>query len=416
MRKKNAPAATAAQPQPVPPRGPSGPLIKALTGNEAVAYAMKQIDPDVVAAYPITPATEIVQIFSDYVNNGQVNTEMILVESEHSAMSACIGASAAGARVMTGTSACGLALMWEMLYVAASLRCPIVMCDVNRALSAPINIHCDHSDTMGARDSGWIQLYAENTQEAYDTMIQAVRIAEDPAVRLPVMVMFDGFIISHSMEGVALVPDEAVRTFVGPFKPVRWLLDTDHPYTLGALDLQDYCFEHKVTQAEALQAVPAVVEKVGAAFGQAFGRSYGLFDAYRLDDAEVALVLIGSTAGTAKDVVDELRDQGQKVGLLRIRLFRPFPATALREALRHLKGLAVLDRHESFSGTGGPLYHEIRSALYDLPSRPAIHGITYGIGGRDIRPADLRQVFADLIAAAQNGKVLPPVRYLGVRA
>ncbi|NLI77539.1 MAG: pyruvate ferredoxin oxidoreductase [Candidatus Riflebacteria bacterium] len=389
--------------------------IKALTGNEAAAYAMKQIDPDVVAAYPITPATEIVQIFSDYVNNGQVRTEMILVESEHSAMSACIGASAAGARVMTGTSSCGLALMWEVLYVAASTRCPIVMCDVNRALSAPINIHCDHSDTMGARDSGWVQLYAENTQEAYDTLIQAVRVAEDPAVRLPVMVMFDGFIISHSMEGVQVADDAAVQKFVGPFQPVRWLLDTDHPCTVGALDLQDYCFEHKMTQAEALRAVPAVVQKVGKEFAAAFGRSYDLFEAYRLDDAETVLVMIGSTAGTAKDVIDELRGQGKKVGLLRIRLFRPFPAAQLRDALAKAKVVGVLDRYESFSGTGGALYHEIRSALYDLPARPRLHGITYGIGGRDIFPADLRQLYLDLEAAGAGKKDLPATDYLGVR-
>ena len=388
--------------------------IKALTGNEAVAYAMKQIDPDVVAAYPITPATEIVQIFSDYVNNGQVSTEMILVESEHSAMSACIGASAAGARVMTGTSACGLALMWEVLYVASAARCPIVMCDVNRALSAPINIHCDHSDTMGARDSGWIQLYAENTQEAYDTMIQAVRVAEDPAVRLPVMVMFDGFIISHSMEGVEILSDEAVKAFGGTFQPTRWLLDTDHPFTFGPLDLQDYCFEHKMIQARALEAVPGVVKKVADEFANSFGRQYGLFDAYRLEDAETALVMIGSTAGTAKDVVDELRAEGKKVGLLRIRLFRPFPKEEIAKALGNVNVIGVLDRYESFSGTGGALFHEVRSAMYDAPARPRIHGITYGIGGRDLFPADLRRLFQNL-GDSRNGKEMPILSVLGVR-
>ncbi|MBF0409439.1 MAG: pyruvate ferredoxin oxidoreductase [Candidatus Riflebacteria bacterium] len=380
-------------------------IIKALTGNEAAAYAMKQIDPDVVAAYPITPATEIVQIFSDYVNNGKVSTEMILVESEHSAMSACIGASAAGARVMTGTSSCGLALMWEVLYVAASSRCPIVMCDVNRALSGPINIHCDHSDTMGARDTGWVQIYSENTQEAYDNLIQAVRIAEEANVRLPTMVMFDGFIISHSMEGIEVASDDVVKSFVGPFKPVRWLLDTDKPFTFGPLDLQDYCFEHKKTQANALKAVKPVVLKVAAEFEKTFGRKYGLFETYRLEDAESAIVLIGSTAGTAKDIIDELRDQGRKVGLLKIRLFRPFPAEEIRDALKHLKSVTVLDRYESFSDAGGALYQETRSALYDLSSRPKINGITYGIGGRDITKDEIRKIFD-----GSEG-----VTYLGVR-
>ncbi|MBF0548480.1 MAG: pyruvate ferredoxin oxidoreductase [Candidatus Riflebacteria bacterium] len=392
----------------------TGKSIKALTGNEAAAYAMKQIDPDVVAAYPITPATEIVQIFSDYVSNGKVSTEMILVESEHSAMSACIGASAAGARVMTGTSSCGLALMWEVLYVAASTRCPIVMCDVNRALSGPINIHCDHSDTMGARDSGWIQIYSENTQEAYDNLIQAVKVAEDPSVRLPTMVMFDGFIISHSMEGIEIASDETVKSFVGPFKPVRWLLDTDKPYTFGPLDLQDYCFEHKKTQSEALKAAKPALLKVSAEFEKTFGRKYGLFETYKLEDAEIGIVLIGSTAGTAKDIIDELRAKGKKVGLLKIRLFRPFPAEEIRDALKHLKVVGVLDRYESFSDAGGALYQETRSALYDLTVRPKIHGITYGIGGRDITLNDINQIFQTL-EDAKTGKELPPVSYLGVR-
>ncbi len=392
----------------------SGKEIKALTGNEAVAYAMKQIDPDVVAAYPITPATEIMQIFTDYVSNGAVQTEMILVESEHSALSACIGASAAGARVMTGTSSCGLALMWEILYVAASTRCPIVMCDVNRALSAPINIHCDHSDTMGARDSGWIQIYSENTQESYDNIIQAMRIAEDARVRLPAMVMLDGFIISHSMEGVEVSADQTVKDFVGPYKTPRYLLDTDHPHTFGALDLQDYCFEHKYSQAKALEAVKPVLLEVGAEFGRKFGRPYGLFEAYRLDDAEIGIVAIGSTAGTAKDIIDGLRTQGIKAGMLKIRLFRPFPAKEIRDALGNLKVIGVFDRYESFSGTGGALFHEVRSALYDLPTRPRIQGITYGIGGRDITVDEIRDCFLTL-EAARKGADLPVNRYLGVR-
>jgi pyruvate ferredoxin oxidoreductase alpha subunit len=388
--------------------------IKALTGNEAVAYAMKQIEPDVVAAYPITPATEIMHLFSDYVSNGQVKTEMILVESEHSAMSACVGASAAGARVMTGTSSAGLALMWEILYVASATRCPIVMCDVNRALSAPINIHCDHSDTMGARDTGWIQIYSENTQESYDNMIQAVRIAEHAKVRLPAMVMLDGFIISHSMEGVEVAADHTVKSFVGAYAADRYLLDIARPFTVGPLDLQDYCFEHKKTQINAMNQVKTAVLETAREFEKTFGRSYGLFESYRLDDAETAIVLIGSTAGTAKDVIDELRSAGRKVGLLKIRLFRPFPAEEIRDALKQVKALMVLDRYESFSGTGGALFHEVRSALYDLSVRPRIHGITYGIGGRDISPKEIHDIF-QMADDSKNGKEIPAHAYLGVR-
>ncbi len=369
--------------------------IRALTGNEAAAEAMRQIDPDVVPAYPITPQTELMQKFAEFVNNGLVGTEMILVESEHSAMSAAVGAAAAGARVMTATSANGLALMWEIVYIAASNRLPIVMPVVNRALSGPINIHCDHSDTMGARDSGWIQIYAENCQEVYDNLIQAVRIAENPGVLLPVMTTHDGFIISHTMERVDTLPDEQVKKFVGERSPKFPLLDTAHPVTYGPLDLQDYYFEHKKQQAEAMKAAAAAILKAGEEYGKLSGRSYGFFDEYLTADADYIVLALGSGAGTAKAAADELRERGWKVGVLKLRVFRPFPAKELAAALSGAKAVAVLDRSEGFSGIGGPVFQEVRSALYRASAIP-VSGYVYGLGGRDLRIDQVGQVFYDL--------------------
>ncbi|MGD9028835.1 MAG: pyruvate ferredoxin oxidoreductase, partial [Anaerolineae bacterium] len=307
--------------------------FEALAGNEAVATAMRQINPDVVAAYPITPQTSTVQKFADFVADGLVDTEYVTVESEHSAMSACVGASAAGARVMTATAANGLALMWEIVYIAASTRCPIVMSLVNRALSGPINIHCDHSDVMGMRDSGWIILFSENGQEAYDNLIQAVRIGEHSDVLLPVAVCQDGFITSHGMERVEIYDDADVKAFVGTYRPQWSLLDIENPKTYGPLDFYDYYYEHKRQQVQAMQNATPVVLDVAKEFNERFGRDYSLFESYRLDDADVAVVAANSTAGTAKTVVDQLRDEGVKAGLLKVRLFRPFPAQELARAL-----------------------------------------------------------------------------------
>lgn len=387
----------------------------ALTGNEAVAQAMKQINPDVVAAYPITPQTEIVQFFSSFVANGQVDTEFVTVESEHSAMSATVGASAAGARAMTATSANGLALMWEVLYIAASNRLPIVMPVVNRALSAPINIHCDHSDSMGARDSGWIQLYSENAQEAYDNLIQAVKIAENPKVLLPVMVMMDGFIISHALENLEIIGDEDVKKFVGEYKPDYYLLNVKNPVTFGPLDLQDFYFEHKRQQAEAMENAKEVILEVGKEFGKISGRNYGFFEKYKLDDAEMAVVVMNSAAGTAKDVVDELRAQGKKAGLLKLRVFRPFPHKEIAEALKGVKAIGVMDRAETFSGFGGPMFAPIRAAMYDLNAGNTIVDYIYGLGGRDVVPQDIKKVFEDLETIVNKGKYDKLVTYLGVR-
>lgn len=386
-----------------------------LTGDQAVATAMKQIDPDVVAAYPITPQTEIVMYFSNYVANGQVSTELIPVESEHSAMSACVGASAAGARTMTATSANGLALMWEIVYIAASLRLPIVMPVVNRALSGPINIHCDHSDTMGARDSGWLQIYCETGQEAYENTILAVRIAEHKNILLPVMVCQDGFITSHAVEGVQLLDDKKVKEFIGEYNPSNPLLDVEHPVTYGPLDLQDYYFEHKRQQSEAMRGALEILPELFDEFEKAFGIKYDFIDTYKLEDADVAIVALSSTAGTARSVIDELRNKGVKAGLLRPRVFRPFPNKKIIQALKNVKAVAILDRSESFSAEGGPLYTEIKAALYDSNIKPLVANYIYGLGGRDIFPDDIKKVFSDLESMLKNKKVSNPINYLGSR-
>jgi len=386
-----------------------------LTGDQAVATAMKQIDPDVVAAYPITPQTEIVMYFSNYVANGQVSTELIPVESEHSAMSACVGASAAGARTMTATSANGLALMWEIVYIAASLRLPIIMPVVNRALSGPINIHCDHSDTMGARDSGWIQIYCESGQEAYENTILAVRIAEHKDILLPVMICQDGFITSHAVEGVRLFEDKLVKGFVGEYKAAHPLLDVDNPVTYGPLDLQDYYFEHKRQQSESMKGVLKIMPDLFKEFEKTFGIKYDFIDTYKLEDADIAVIALSSTAGTSRGVIDELRGQGIKAGLLRPRVFRPFPREKILAALKNVKAVAVLDRAESFSAEGGPLYTEIKAALYDSDIKPLVANYIYGLGGRDIFPDDIKKAYSDLGTALKNKKVSNPINYLGSR-
>ncbi|MDR3071313.1 MAG: hypothetical protein LBU29_01760 [Endomicrobium sp.] len=393
---------------------PKGKLV-AKTGNEVMAEAMRQIEPDVVAAYPITPATEILQIFSQFVADGVVKSEYIPVESEHSAMSATIAASAAGARAMTGTSSQGLCFMWEMLYIASGLRLPIVMAEVNRAISAPLNIHGDQSDTMGARDSGWIQIYSENSQEAYDNMIQATRIAEK--AKIPVLVTTDGFIISHCMEVVELYPDADVKAFVGEYKPERYLLDTKKPYTLGSIDLQDYYFEHRFQLAEAMRNAKNVILDVAKDFEKSFGRKYDLCEEYMLSDAEIAIVIIGSTAGTAKVVVQELREKGIKAGLLKIRAYRPFPVEQVTKGLKHIKAVAVMDRADSCSGAFAPLYSDVVSSLYatGVTSLKVVNYI-YGLGGREINIRHISDVYETLIKIATGSeKPSSQVRYINVR-
>jgi pyruvate ferredoxin oxidoreductase alpha subunit len=364
----------------------------ALTGNEAAATAMRQIEPDVCAAYPITPSTQVMETFATFVADGRVDTELVLAESEHSAMSACVGAASAGARVMTATSSQGLALMHEVLYIASGLRLPIVMAVANRTLSAPLNIHCDHSDTMGSRDAGWLQFYVENAQELYDTLIEAVRVCEHPDVLLPGMVCFDGFTLSHGMEAIETIEDGAVKGFIGEYR-LNPLLDPKSPRTVGPLVLPDFYMEIRQQQSEAFRRVMGVVNEVDADFASRFGRSYGLFEAYRLDGAEVVGVVIGSSAGTVKAAVDALRADGVAAGLLRLRVFRPFPAQELARALGGARSVVVLDRADSMGTQGGPLLADLRSALYGMSSPPRIEGFVYGLGGRDLVPDEARRAF-----------------------
>ena len=386
-----------------------------LSGNEAAAIAMKQINPDVVAAFPITPSTEIPQYFSSFVSNGTVDTEFVAVESEHSAMSACIGAEAAGARAMTATSSNGLSLMWEMIYIASSLRLPIVMSLVNRAVSGPLNIHNDHSDAMGVRDSGWIQLFSENNQEAYDNILMAHRIAEHKDVCLPLMVCQDGFITSHSIENIELLEDDKVKEFVGTYRPEHYLLNDREPIAVGPLDLQAYLFEHKRQQAEAMVNAKKVIADVALDFEKLTGRKYGFFEEYKMDDSELVIVCMNSTAGTAKFTADALREKGVKAGVLKVRMFRPFPAEEIAKALADQKAIAVLDKADSLNAAGGALFEDVTSAMFvNGVSVPTVNYV-YGIGGRDVTEAEIRSVYEDLAEIAKNGKATNPYRYLGVR-
>jgi pyruvate ferredoxin oxidoreductase alpha subunit len=386
-----------------------------LSGNEAVAEALRQINPDVMAAFPITPSTEIPQYFSKLVANGKVDSEFIPVESEHSAMSAVIGAEAAGARSVTATSSAGMALMWEELYLAASNRLPLVLTLVNRALSGPININCDHSDSMGARDSGWIQIYAENNQEVYDNLCMAYRIAEHKNVMLPVMICQDGFITSHAVENIVLNEDDEVKNFVGEYEPENYLLNPECPMAVGPYSVTNYYFEAKRAQAQALKNAKQVVVDVANEYEKITGRKYGLFEEYNMQDADYAVVIIGSAAGTTKDAVDKLRAQGKKVGLVKIRLFRPFPAEEIAVALRGVKAVAIMDRTESYNDSCGPLGADVTTALYRDKSDCLAVNYVYGLGGRDVRVEDMENIYCELEKIANDGKVENPYRYMGVR-
>lgn len=384
-----------------------------LSGNEAVAVAMRQINPNVMGAFPITPSTEIPQYFSSFIADGLVDTEFIAVESEHSAMSTCLAASAAGARAVTATSSAGLAFMWELLYVTASSRLPVTMAVVNRALTGPININNDHSDSMGARDSGWLQIYAETNQEVYDNFIQAMPIAE--SCRLPIMVCQDGFITSHGVSNIALVEDDKVKGFVGEYRPENYLLKHENPLAVGPYGTSPYYMEFKRQQAQAMKDAMPVIMDVAERFERMTGRQYGFFEEYMMDDAEVALVAIGSSAGTGKEAVDRLRSEGKKVGLIKLRVFRPFPRIPLAEAMCKVKAVAIMDKAESFSNSGGPLFNEARSSLYDLRDKPYCINYIYGLGGRDIRVEDFYDIFQDLFVIAENDDPGDVYRYIGVR-
>ncbi len=372
-----------------------------LTGGEAVARAFCQIEPDVFPVYPITPQTPIIQTFSTLVADGAAHTEIVNVESEHSAMSAAIGSALAGARTATATSSQGLALMAEVVFIAASMRAPIVMAVGNRALSGPINIHCDHSDSMLVRDAGVIQLFAENAQEAYDLTLMAPRIAEHPDVLLPVLVCQDGFTITHAAEPVELLPDDVVRAFVGPYLLAQPLLDVAHPASHGPFAMPDYYFEFRRAQAAALDGAGAVIAAVADEFEHVSGRSNHAYETYRLGDARQAMVALGSSAGTIKDAVDDLRAEDDAVGLLKLRSFRPFPADQVARLLGDIPEVVVLDRADS-PGGAPPLAADVAFALRGRPAQVRSH--VYGLGGRDLHPSDVRALFD-----------VPSSRYVGVR-
>jgi len=388
----------------------------AATGNIMVAEAMRQCAPDMMAAYPITPQTTIVEEFAKFVAQGRVHTEYVTVESEHSAMSACVGASAAGARVMTATSSQGLAYMWEELHIAAGLRLPIVMANANRALAAPINIHCDHSDIMGARDTGWVIYFAETAQEAYDNTIMALRVAEHPDVMLPVMSTLDGFITTHSIDRAEIMDDETVQAFVGDYVPENALLDIEHPTSHGNFaGLGGTYFEFKKSQRNAIDRSMGVIKEVGAEWSGVSGRPFDVIEGWGMEDAEHVIIAIGSTAGNVRHVARELRAEGVKVGVLKVRVFRPFPFSEIADAIKGAKAVAVLDRSESFGAEGGPLFLEVRSALYDYDVRPAMVNYIYGLGGADVKLDLIRRVYSDLADIADGVAEPSGLVYLGTR-
>ena len=398
--------------------------LMGLNGDEAVAYAAKQVNPDVVAAYPITPQTIIVERFSEYVADGEVDTEFVAVESEHSAMSSCVGAATAGARAFTATAANGLALMWEILYIASSLRLPIVMAVANRALSGPINIHNDHSDSMGARDSGWIQIYCENSQEVYDATITAWRMAEHLDVQLPVMVCLDGFTLSHTMENVMTLPDDVIQEFVGERKFItveghlgesEFRLDPDNPMTMGPLDLQDFYYEHKMHQVEAIDKALEVVKEVDREWAELSGREYKIVEPYLMEDAEAAIIGIGSATGTVRHVVDELREEGKKVGMIKLRLFRPFPVHDLKNAIGDVPVIGVMEKCISFGAAGSPIMMEMMTGYYHDEEKPLMANYVVGLGGRDVSPDMIREIYDDLLKIKSEGKVTKTMNYVGVR-
>ncbi|MGM9947163.1 hypothetical protein [Floccifex sp.] len=386
-----------------------------MSGNEATAYAIRQVNPDVMPAFPITPSTEIPQMVSNYIANGLMDTEFIPVESEHSSMSATIGAQAAGARSLTATSSAGLALMWEELLLAASNRMPCVLTLVNRTLSGPININCDHTDGMGARDTGWIQLYSENNQEAYDNFVMAYPIAEHKDVRLPVMVCQDGFITSHAVENIELLEDEEVKNFVGEYEPEEFLLNPGKPVSVGPYAISSYVMEARKAQEEALENAKEVILEVSKRFEELSGRHYGLFEEYRTEDADYIMVIIGSAAGTAKEAVDMLREQGKKVGILKLRVFRPFPAKEIAQALSNCKAAAIMDRAESYNTNGGPLASEVNAALFRFKVMIDTVNYVYGLGGRDFTVNHVFDVFKELEDMIEKGVQPNQYQYIGLR-
>ncbi len=382
---------------------------KVISGAEAVAEAMRQINPDVVAAYPITPQTHIVEKYSEYVADGIVDTEFVSVESEHSALSCVIGAQAAGARSMTATSSQGLAYMWEVLGVASGMRLPILMPVVNRALSAPINIHCDHSDSMGASDQGWIQIFSENNQEAYENMLLMMKLIERGNIHLPAMVLQDGYVTSHNAERVRIYNDKLVKKFIGEYNPYQPLLDFSHPVSYGPIVLPDYQMEIKRQQVEAMDNVIKEYKNIANELKKITNHDHSLFEQYKLKDAKAAIVVSSSTAGSVKYVVDKLRQKGKRVGLLKIKLFRPFPYGEIFKSLFGIKNIAVLDRSINY-GSDAAIFDEVLSTFAKNNQTIKIQSCIFGLGGRDIDLEQIEMIFQQLLA----GEVSQKIKYIGL--
>ena len=381
----------------------------AINGDAAVALAWKQIDPDVCAAYPITPQTIMVEKFAEYVADGEVLTEFVCVESEHSALTLCTTSCSAGARTFTATASQGLAYMWEMMPIAASMRVPLIMAVANRAVSGPIDIHNDHGDAMSARDCGWISLFAENVQEAYDLSIIAPRIAEHHDVQLPTLVNLDGFILSHAIERITPLDDKEVKKFVGEFKPLYPLLDTKHPISHNLLDGPMFYFPHKYQMVLAMEKAHKVAKDVFDEFGKVSGRKYNVVEEYKCNDADCIAIVLGSAFGTMKEAVDQLRKEGKKVGVAMPRLFRPWPIAEMAKLMKGKKAVIVMDKHLSV-GAYGPMFPEVVAAALENDSMPKMYNYIYGLGGVDTMVADYANVFKE----AESGKA-KRINYLGVK-
>ena len=384
----------------------------ALTGAEAAAEAMRQIEPGVVPVYPITPQTPIIEEFANYAAKGEIKTEIITAESEHSVMSAAIGAAASGSRTMTATSSVGLALMYEMLNIASGMRLPIVMNVANRALSSPINIHCDHSDTMGVRDSGWLQIYCESAQEVYDFNLLSVRLAEQPEVSLPVMVMQDGFVTSHLLEKTEILSDDIAKNFVGDYGYPNYLLGENKGLTFGALMLPEYFFETKVAQSQAFEKSKLSYKELALALERITRRNYAEIELFDINEkTESVIITMSSAAGTVKEVVKKINKKDGKVGLIKVRLFRPFPYAELGEAIKNIPNIAVLDRTFSF-GSFPPLYSEVVQTLNQNHFKDKkIQSYIFGLGCRDLREKDINNVFVDMI----ENKFTPGIKFLNTK-
>jgi len=386
-----------------------------LSGNTSLSYAVKQLDVDVISAYPITPQTTMVEKLSEYVANGELDAEFIPVESEHSALTAALAASAAGARVFTSTSSQGLLLMHEILFITATMRMPVVMGIADRAISAPINIWNDHSDIMAQRDAGWICFFAESAQEAYDKTIQAYRIAEDENVHIPVNLNFDGFILTHTYEPVTTLDDEQVLKYA-PKKVRPLVLDPKKPYTFGALGSPEYYFEAKYQAVKALENSFETIVKADKEYGDISGREYGIFNDYMTEDADTILVSLGSIGGSVREIARRMRRDGAKVGSLSLKLFRPFPAKQIVDALSKAGSVVVLEKATSPGALAGPLYMEVQASLKTFDAKTPAINVIAGLGGRDIGPEDIRVMFNKGLKVASQKRADEIMEYVGVNA